>query len=484
MKVSRTSGVLKKLRDQPLWRLLAASKSTTIIAVLHSLLMESDKVLPSSVLTTKLAETLNALRDAGEDFPQTAQVYIADWMREGWLTRRLAPGADQEEYELTPDASAAIRFTMGIAQPRRIATESRLTTVLSRISDLATDTNTDIKSRMDALYAERARIDAELDDLARGKVKTLPEDRALERLKEIIFLADDLAADFHHVRAEFERLNRQLRANLLERTGTRGEVLEDIFEEVDNVSQSEAGRTFFAFWNLLIDPQQSTILLDALEDLTQKPFASKLDAKERRFLRDLKEILLMEGQSVHNALQTFARGLKTFVQSREFQEHRRIMSTIRSAQLAALEVKESLRYNQEIGMELTLSTSTIRSVTQWQLHDPSDAEKAPPMQEAVASEISLDSIASLVKAADIDMRTLRSNIKTALELRNPVFLSELIQDFGSPQGLGTVIGYLHIGVKQGMVDPAHKATITWTGMDGVNRCATVPHVTFYKDTYK
>ena len=79
-----------------------------------------------------------------------------------------------------------------------------------------------------------------------------------------------------------------------------------------------------------------------------------------------------EGSGVHDVLQSFARSLKSFVQSREFLEHRRINTLLKKATSAAIANKDIIRANQQISYELELTSSTIRSVSQFHLYDPAE----------------------------------------------------------------------------------------------------------------
>ncbi|MDO8372265.1 MAG: DUF3375 family protein, partial [Polaromonas sp.] len=177
-------------------KLLASDKAPLVLGVLQDLLLGDEKVVPVSVLLEKLQQELQQLKGGGEDMPQTAQAYLALWLSEGWLTRRLPAGAQEEQYELTTDAVTAIRFLQGILRPRAMATESRLAIVMQQLTKLAEETNPDPSSRRAALLAERARIDRELEQVGRGVVETLPSERALERARDIIGLADELVADY------------------------------------------------------------------------------------------------------------------------------------------------------------------------------------------------------------------------------------------------------------------------------------------------
>lgn len=251
MKSVRGAAALRNLREQPLWRLLAAAKAPPFIALLQSLFLDNNKSLSSSVLHERLGRDIDALRSNGEDLPQTPQTYVTEWLNQGWLTRRFPPGATEEEYELSADALTALRFITGLLKPRAVATESRLSIVIHQLSRLSDETNTSPKARLIALRAERDRIDRAISEVEQGGVKSLPNDRAVERAREVIGLAQELAADFRSVRDEFERLNRGLRQSLMENKGSRGDVLEQLFAGVDLIGDSEAGRTFNAFWRLL-----------------------------------------------------------------------------------------------------------------------------------------------------------------------------------------------------------------------------------------
>ena len=252
--------------------------------------------------------------------PQTAQAYVADWLKQGWLTRRLPTGASEEVYELGVEAANVIRFLATTLKPRMAATESRLATVILQLTRLAEETDMNPQTRIAALVSERDRIDREIEAVRKGAVKPLPDDRAIERAREIISLADELAGDFRRVRDEFGKLNRGLRQSLIENEGSRGEVLESLFAGVDLIGESDAGKTFAAFWRLLTDPEQSEALFEALESVIGRPFARQLDPFERKFLLNLTATLMDEGSGVHDVLQNFARSLKSFVQSREFLE--------------------------------------------------------------------------------------------------------------------------------------------------------------------
>jgi hypothetical protein len=482
VKALRGAAALRNLREQALWRLLAAIKAPVVIALLQSVFLDGDKALPSSVLHERLGRDIEQLRSTGEDLPQAPQAYVAEWLNQGWLIRRFPPGASEEEYELSGEAISAIRFITGVLKPRSTATESRLSLVIQQLARLAEDTDANPKSRLAALHAERARIDRAIEEVARGGVTALPNDRALERAREVISLAQELASDFRSVRDEFAKLNRGLRQSLMENDGSRGDVLEQLFAGVDLIGESDAGRTFNAFWRLLTDSEQSATLVESLDEVTSRPFAKELESRERKFLLNLTATLLDEGRSVHDVLQNFARSLKNFVQSREFLEQRRLHSLLKEATQAALSIKDTMRPNRPIGYELVQSSSRIRSVSQWVLYDPTQRVTDSSMSAAEASELDLETISDMVRQSEIDFRTLKQHVRGVLERQTQASIREVLDAFPAEQGLGSVVGYVALGAKHGEVTDGSEI-VHWAGGDNTSRRAKVPVIFFMRERY-
>ena len=482
MNALRGAASLRHLREQPLWRLLAATKGPVVIALLQSLFIEADKALPSAVLHERLARDVDALRSTGEDLPQAPQAYVAEWLTQGWLTRRFPTGASEEEFELSAEALTAVRFVTGLLKPRTTATESRLSVVIQQLSRLADETNSSPKARLAALRAERDRIDRTIAEVERDGVKMLPPDRAIERAREVIALAQELAADFRSVRNEFERLNRGLRQSLMENEGNRGDVLEQLFAGVDLIGESDAGRTFNAFWRLLTDSEQAATLRESLDEVTGRPFARQLESYERKFLLGLTGTLLNEGRGVHDVLQHFARSLNSFVQSREFLEHRRLHGLLKEATQAALSAKDLVRPNELVGFELMQSSSRIRSLSQWVLYDPADRVTDSSMLAAEPSELDLDTVSELVRQSEIDFRTLKSHLRAILERQSQVTIGQVLTEFPAEQGLGSVVGYVALGAKHGEVTDGSEV-VSWAGNDATQRHAKVPVIYFMRERY-
>lgn len=481
MRAEQAVAVYRRLREGPLWRLLAADNGPVILALLRVHLYEDRRTLPASVLYERIGRDLERLRALGEDLPQTAQAYVASWLADGYLVRRFPPGAAEEEYELSTAAAEAIRFLAGQERPHySAATESRLALVLEALVRLAEETDTDKFRRLDRLLAEQARLEREIAAVHQGQLRVLPEAAALERAREIVVLADGLVGDFRRVRDSFERLNREFREQIMESDGHRGEVLESLFAGMDLIGESEEGRSFAAFWRLLTDPEQGVALENALDQVLERDFARRLEPGERRFLRGLLWTLLEQGGQVHDVMQAFARSLKHFVQSREYLEHRRLVHLLRAAQREALALKDSLGAAEKLDYDLMLTSSRVRSLAQWVLHDPTTAAGAGPMTEGEPAPVDLETVAALVAHAEIDFRRLRENVRAVLAEASQASIAEVLARYPATQGLGSVVGLLSLACRYGVRGEGTE-TVAWTGGDGCRRRARIPRYFFVRE---
>lgn len=460
--------------------MLASRHAPFVIGLLRTHLYEGESRIPASVFHERIGRDLDELRARGEDFPQPAQAYVAEWLREGYLERRFPAGAAEEEYELSSAAATAIRFIAGLAEPRTAATESRLSVVMQQLVKLAGETDPNPETRAATLLAERDRLDREIAEIRAGRATALSDAQALERIREITSLADGLVGDFRRVRDDFERLNRELRERLMDDGSSRGEVLDRLFAGVDVIAESEAGRTFSAFWRLLTDPAQSAALDGALDQVLAREFAGQLQSRERRFLLGLTRTLLAQGGMVHEVLRHFAGSLRSFVQSREYLEQRRVNQLLKEAQRAALALKDEIRATGALEYTLELTSSRLTSLSQWSLFDPS--LEAPPdaMRDAEAPPIGLESVADLVAQSEIDFRGLVADIRAALAERPQASIGDVLDRFPATQGLGSVVGYLALGSRHG-VAAGRNEIVEWPGGDGRRRQARIPVIYFLKE---
>ena len=102
------------------------------------------------------------------------------------------------------------------------------------------------------------------------------------------------------------------------------------------------------------------------------------------------------------------------------------------------------------------------------------------MHDAETSTIDLEVVSELVRQSEIDFRTLRRHLCDLLGERSQVSIADALERFPAEQGLGSVVGYVALGVKHGELAPGVQS-VSWLGKDATLRHANVPAIFFSKE---
>lgn len=492
---------LTRLRkDHAAWKLLNADLAPVILSVLEAHLGGETRRVESEELYELINADLDDLRAHGFEFQGGARSYCTTWRTEGYLVRRPAETARGETFELSAAALTAIRFLTQLAQPRQTATESRLASIAGQLRQLAVDSDPDAVRRIERLDAQRARIDAEIDAINRGEAPVLESQRGLERIRDIVTLAEDIPSDFARVRDQFEELNRELRAGVIESDETQRAVLDEIFRGVDLIDHSEAGRSFSSFSALVLDPQRSQEVEDDIRRILERDFTEELTAAERRFLRRLMRTLKARSTEIHGVITLFARGLRRYVQSQDYQRDRVLRRELRDALAAAHAASPHIQPFAHTGAELELSAVRLRSVGTILVHDPSANDAAEHVTVHEADSIGIDQLREIARETEIDFAELTRNINELLRERGEalrmartaspdamaedvpiegpsVTTGEVLHSFPATQGVASLVGLLLLGARQGSETGEHEIS-HWVGLDGVRRRSLTPSYRF------
>jgi len=480
MSLASTTLALTRLREEPQWKLLAANNAPIIIAILETMFGDRDEPQPSAKFHADLKEALDELTHRGYECPRTAQEYAATWLVSGWLERTFPAGAAEEQYAPSVAARAALRFITGARAPRATATASRLSTVLDRATQLVDLTDTDQSSRLARLHRERDALDREIALVERGAFDVLPDADALEAVRDLIHLAEGITGDFHRVQDTFATLNRQIRTELLTNDDNRGVVLDQMFDAMDVLSTTDAGRSFDAFWEIISPTsEQRDTLPDTISTLLARPFSGKLAPAEQRFLRRLMPTLLQESNTVLQMRGQFSSTLRDFVQSKAFLETRRMQQVLREAAAAATEAAQSLRFTESIDHDIVLSSLQVRSVSQYVLHDPQDSLASTEMLPETSERLDVSDLTAMAGDMDIDWGSLRGDLLDVLDTGATVSIRDLLAARPSRQGVASVVGYIVLGTTVGAYFPEQGRDVaSWRESDGTLMTLHIPMCLF------
>lgn len=477
MTALRAALTTRRLADHSTaWALLRAANAPVAVAVLGAHLADPRREMPSAVLINAVEADLDELRAHGFDLPQTALQYCKAWLEAGFLIRR--PTESREElYSLSDGALAAIRFVQELSEPRSSVTESRLTTIVERIRQLSIETDPDVSRRIEMLRTERDRLDEEISRLASGDVEILETDRAAEQAGDVLALAAELPEDFARLRASLEALNSRLRRQLIDEPQSRGSVLDDIFRGVDLLQESEAGRSFAAFYALVLDPERTSALDDDIDALLERPFARSLTPEQRTQLRRLLPAMQDSSSEIHQVMTSLSRSLRRFVQSEELAEERQVNQLLRAATSEAHTLfEQGCRPFREIGFVLNLTRVPVSSVSALTLHDPQDAAVTEEVVESEAPPVDVAELRRSVRESEIDTAELIDAVNAVLRDHGPCTIAEVFSHRPASQGVASVVGLLDLAERHAVMVPDRHEEVRWVPADSVAdaRAAVLP----------
>ncbi|MFV0372975.1 DUF3375 domain-containing protein [Microbacterium sp.] len=454
------------------WKLLRADNAPVIAGLLGAHLGGDQRRIDAEDLYERIDTDLERLRAQGLALALTAKGYCGQWRSAGFLVRRPSSEARGETLELSPDAIAAIRFLQGRSAPRSRVTESRLASLAAQVRRLAIDTDPDVSARIALLEEEIDGIERRIESLRSGDETAIDPERALERVRDVLVQAADVPDDFARVRVEFETLNASLRAKIVESDGSQASVVDDVFRGIDHISDSDAGRSFAAFSQLVLDPALGAAFEADIRRILDRGFARDLTPDERRALRSFLTTLKSRSAEIHDVITLFARALRRYVQSQDYQRDRVLRTLLREAQHAGMAAAAHTRPWHPTSLTLDLSSVGLSSIGAIDPHDPAEFDAAEEIVTQTASLASLEDLRAIARETEIDFEELTRNVNDLLVEMPSCTVADVLARHPATQGVGSVIGLLSIAAEQGTVD-GEREVLAWQGADGVSRAAVV-----------
>lgn len=458
--------------DSAALRLFRADHAPVVAALLAENLGGEAHRLGADELYERLDADLEQLRAAGFDLKTSARGYVAQWRSNGLLIRRSSDESRGETLEPSSPTLLALRFLEDLTTPRQSATESRLDSLARQLRQLAIDTDPQAQRRLMRLEEERGRIDREIEAIHAGQDAPLSGERAAERVRDLIAQAAAVPDDFARVRAEFEALNAVLREKIIESDSSQKAVLDDIFRGVDLIAESDAGRTFRAFTALVVDPAVGGAFEDDVDQVLERDFVQGLTSGQRRMLRQFIATLKERSAELQDVATTFARGLRRYVQSQDYQRDRVLRGLIQESLQGALEAAEHLKPYQRIGVDLALTGVAMSSVGVLRLHDPAEFDATAEVAMNETGSADLVALRDLARLTEIDFDELIGHVNAVLADRSDATVGDVLAQFPASQGLASVVGLLSLAAINGVVEDGVEELV-WTGTDGVARGASV-----------
>lgn len=471
--------LLIQRRTHPAWRLLAADNAPMIASFLHAaFIVPNVRAIGRAQLASQLDDHLYHLHEiAGEIlFPKSAVAYLDDWASDerGWLRKYYPAGQDEAHYDLASSTEQAIDWLRTLNQRAFIGTESRLMTVFDLLHQIVDGSELDPRARIAELKRKKAEIDVEIAQIGAGRIDLMDPTQVRERFMQMAATARELLSDFRAVDHNFRALDRQVREQIATWDGSKGALLQAIFGQRDLISETDEGKSFRAFWDLLMSPARQDELSDLLANVMQLAPVRELEADGR--LQRIHYDWLEAGEVTQRTVARLSEQLRRYLDDQAWLENRRIMQIMRDIEQRALALRG--RIDERAFMELDAPAPMLAMPMERTLYAAPFKPKIT--QQIVEDETGTISADALFEQIYVDPARLSANLRRALQTRQQISLADLTADFPLEQGLAELATYLKLATQDGKaaIDDDQRETVRWTDEQGRVREATLPLIIY------
>lgn len=465
-------------KSHPAWKLLVADHSPLIAAFIHkTFIVPNHRGISRADLASALEDFLFTLRETeGNDaFPRKAEAYLDDWAGDdkGWLRKYYPQGSDEVHYDLMPAVEKALTWLENLVQRPFIGTESRLMTIFELLRQMVEGTEADAAVRIQELERKKADIEKEITRIREGRLDLLDDTALKDRFFQVNKTARELLSDFREVEYNFRTLDQKIREQIALWEGGKGSLLEDFFGERDLIAESDQGKSFTAFWDLLMSPARQEELSSLLHRVFDLAAVQALSPDTR--LKRVHYDWLEAGEHTQRTVAKLSGQLRRYLDDQAFLENKRIMQIIQRIENRAVQIKNTVPTGNFttvdescpgifLPMERPMYTFPVKPVISADTIRIGDGSAIPPDM--------------LYAAVFVDRLKLKSNIRSCLQTRDQVTLEEILDRHPLEKGLAELLTYLSLAADddRAAFDDSRTQRISWTDGIGVTRraeCAVV-----------
>jgi flagellar motility protein MotE (MotC chaperone) len=468
-------------RHSPAWKLLRADNAPLVVSFLGRIFVEENaRSISGTELVSRLDDTLYALNERlGEGtFPKSAKAYLEDWASPdaGWLRKYYPAGSDEPHFDATPAVEKALSWIKSLQTRSFVGTESRLNTIFALLQEMVFGAETDPAVRLAQLHRRRRGLDEEIAQVSAGQMAVLDASAQRDRYQQFAATARELLSDFREVEANLRALDRDLRERIAAWSGSKGELLDDVLGSRELIADSDQGRSFRAFYDLLLSHQKQAELSELLQRVQSLDAIDRPDPRMRRIHYDW----LDAGERTQATVRQLSEQLRRFLDDQVWFENRRVMDILRSIESTALKLRDEA--------DVTLTTEIDGTAPTLVL--PMERPLYAPIKRTQLDSASIEASREVFDASTlfeqiyVDPTRLCLGVRRALQRRRQVRLAQLVKEQPLEQGLAELVTYLSL-TDDGfhvVFDEQTREQVSWRDDDGRERVVTLPRVTFARTT--
>lgn len=475
------------LTQSPTAKLLRAQSGALILQFLHRAFKQSQRItIPHDELVADLNQFREELQqEHPEALHDSATHYLNTWCHDDnrFLQRFFQGGSDEPVYQLTAHTESALRFVRESLEREAqcVGTESRMLTIVETFRDLAVFAGDDPTRQIETLEGEVLKLQAQIDHIKEtGCADKYDDAQVRERFLFAMELLHGVLSDFRQVEDKFKAITREVQDLQISGDFSKGGLLEFVLDAENVLKESDQGKSFYGFVNLILSPQRQDSLRQLVDEVRRlEQLQPCQEAVET--LKHLMPLLTAEAEQVMQTSQRLSASIRRFLDGKLADDRRQVGVIIEEILTLARKNRDKppVEEDVEIAIDGGLKVFSPWSRPFW---SPSAEVETVGLAEAEASDDEVDEAFELLaQMRRLDWQLMRDRIKTLTKRENSITLPRLLQQHPPQSGAVEVLAYVQIAQDDDHVileDESDDILLPESG-DGLGqRTLRVPRVVF------
>jgi len=473
-----TFDYLKALKSsKPALRLIGSDHFAMIVSWMHALFIaQNRRRAPHRVVLQSLEDHLFDLNSRfNNPFPQTAKHYLDTFVKAEYGYMRRYYENEELFYELTPDTYRVLEFVESLQRKEFVGSGTKFSLIFELLEKLEYEALLDTEERLASIDARIAKLQQEREKIA-TKEGVVDETQIKEIVSEVITLSRRLLYDFSDIEYNFRALNRETKEKIATAFKSKSEVLDFVFDSEEAIRNSDQGKSFFAFWELLTSEKN-----EKLEELGEKLYSIEAVARadKDRQLANFKYDLVVSAHQVQIMVNRLIEQLRRFIDERAWLENRRVLELIGSIEKRTLALKHYPK-NRDF---MTVARPGIDVAMPFEKRMFEPQEIGSFNAELREETIDLDITEALFDKFWVDETQLHRNIIELLQHHSQISLKEIVDAYPVCKGVAEIVGYLSLAttLSIGYINESAKEELEVEDVDGRKLVVRVPKILFIRE---
>lgn len=439
-------------------RLFRAKSAPLILFFLrHEFKTNNNTAVTHNDMLRKLTDVIDQLsfQDYADDYDQQlekildssekAALLIRKWSDAGYITYEPDEKGNYF-HSLTSDTEKVLQWLDDLRKEEFISAESKFMDIFNKLREIAENSTENWKEKADALRIKKRDLESQIRQLeVEQKVVSAEDYYVKSRFNEVSKLARSLMADFREVEENFNGIKNSIYEKQTNLDLTKGNILNYTLDALDDLRNTDQGKSFEAFYRHLLDDSSKDELTDLIRKVLTIMQKRNIEVEDT-FLLHLRIYLNREGGRVRNSYHKLADKLNKVLAEKNLLARKnaiRLINDIKSNALKAMDNPPDEDNFIEIDGFPEIEMTMERPLAE----EPQDTSiKAKPLKAADIDLTGLD-LNNLVNQFFIDREKLELNVSDLLKNKKQVTLKDVIEKFPVQKGLSEVLTYINIATQ-------------------------------------